>query len=91
MKIALLERNSVGEDIDISSFGDFGDLVTYPVTGPEVSERIADADIVIVNKARITRQALEKAKNLKMIQEFATGYDNIDIQACKERGIAVAN
>ncbi len=87
----MLERNSVGEDIDISSFGDFGDLVTYPVTGPEVTERIADADIVIVNKARITRQALEGAKNLKMIQEFATGYDNIDIQACKERGIAVAN
>ncbi|MBO4338078.1 MAG: D-2-hydroxyacid dehydrogenase [Lachnospiraceae bacterium] len=91
MKITVLERNSVGEDIDISSFGDFGELVTYPVTKDEVAERIADADIVVVNKARITAEALEKAPNVKMIQEFATGYDNIDIEACKTRGIAVAN
>ena len=92
MKITVLERNSVGEDIDISSFGDFGQLVTYPVTAAgEVAERLADADIAIANKAPITEAVLERATNLKLVAEFATGYDNIDIAACRQRGIAVCN
>ena len=92
MKIVVLERNSVGEDIDISAFGDFGEVVAYPVTkAAEVAERLADADIAIANKAPVTEAVLEQAPKLKLVAEFATGFDNIDIEACRKRGIAVCN
>jgi glycerate dehydrogenase len=92
MKIAVLERNSVGEDVDISLFEKLGEVVTYPVTkAGEVIERIQGADIIVVNKAPVTKEVLESAPDLKMVAEFATGYDNIDIAECEKRGIAVAN
>ena len=92
MKIVILERNSVGEDIDVSDFGQFGELVSYPVTSPDqVAERIEDADIIVVNKSPITAEVLSKARNLKMVAEFATGFDNIDVEECRRKGIAVAN
>ena len=51
MKIAVLERNSVGEDVDISLFEQLGEVVTYPVTkAGEVSERIRGADIIVNGK-----------------------------------------
>ncbi len=92
MKIAVLERNSVGEDVDISLFEQLGEVVTYPVTkAGELSERIRGADIIVINKAPITKEVLEQTDTLKMVAEFATGYDNIDIAECEKRGIAVAN
>ena len=92
MKVVVLERNSVGEDIDITPLGQFGELVCYPVTdATTVAERTKDADIVVVNKAPISKEVLEGAPSLKMVAEFATGFDNIDIAACKEKGVAVAN
>ena len=92
MKVVVLERNSVGEDIDVTPLGQFGELVCYPVTdATTVAERTKDADIVVVNKAPISKEVLEGAPNLKMVAEFATGFDNIDIAACKEKGVAVAN
>ncbi len=56
-----------------------------------VGARIADADIVITNKVRIGANELKVAKRLKLIIVAATGYDIIDLPACKKRGIAVAN
>jgi glycerate dehydrogenase len=60
-------------------------------TTGDVAGRIRDADIVVVNKVRITRDDIEQAKNLKLIAVAATGTDNIDIKACVERGIVVSN
>ncbi len=92
MKIVILERDTVGRDVDVSYFEKLGELVTYPITAPEeVAERVADADIVIANKSPLNSTTLADAMNVKMIAEFATGYDNIDIAYCKQRGIRVAN
>lgn len=92
MKIVVLERNSVGPDISIDCFGDFGELVTYPNTlDHQVSERVKDADIIIANKALLNEASLKDASNLKMVCEFATGYDNVDLAYCKSRGIRVTN
>ena len=93
MKIVILERNSVGTDIDVERFSDFGELTCYPVTvtEEEVAERIVDADIVIANKTPMNESSLKDAKNLKLICEFATGYDNVDLDYCRKRGILVAN
>ena len=92
MKIAVLERNSAGVDIEMD-YSDLGEVTYYPntVTKEEVAERIKDADVVVANKSPFCEETLRDAKNLKLICELATGYDNCDLAYCKERGIQVCN
>lgn len=91
--IVILERNSVGLDVDVSCFEQIGEVICYPntVTVEEVRERTKNADIVIANKAPMNRETLQNSSNVKLICEFATGFDNCDLIYCKERGIKVAN
>ena len=92
MKLVVLERNSVGTDIDVSSFEQFGEVTYYGNTVKEtVEEHVGDAEIVIANKAPINEETLKNCPNVKMICEFATGFDNVDLEYCKKRGIAVTN
>ena len=92
MKIVVLERAIVGMDIDISPFSELGEVTEYDRTSyEEIPERIADADIVVINKSVMDETSLKDADKLRMICEFATGYDNVDIAYCRARGIAVAN
>lgn len=93
MKIVVLERNSVGTDIEVSCLEQLGEVVYYPntVTVEEVRQRIKDADIVVANKAPLREESLKDAAGVKLICEFATGYDNVDIAYCKARGIRVCN
>lgn len=92
MKIVILERNSVGTDVSVDSLKDFGEVTIYRNTLlPEVAERVKDADIIIANKAPLNESTLKDAPNVKLICEFATGFDNVDIPYCKERGIGVCN
>lgn len=93
MKIVILERNSVGIDVSVDCIRDFGEVTVYrnTVTVEEVKERIQDADIVIANKSPLNRETLEDAKNVKLICEFATGFDNCDLAYCSSRGIKVTN
>ncbi|MEX0899391.1 MAG: 2-hydroxyacid dehydrogenase [Gammaproteobacteria bacterium] len=66
--------------------------VGYPVTrGDELHARIADAAVVLTNKIKLDRAALEAARDLKLICLAATGTNNIDLDAAAERGIAVCN
>ena len=54
MKIVFLDRKSIGDDIDLSKFESFGEVVNYDFTYPkEVPKRASDADILIVNKTLI--------------------------------------
>ncbi len=94
--IIILERNSVGTDISTDCFKDFGTVTAYSntLTPEEAGTRIADAhaDIVIANKVPINAQTLEKANgSVKLIAEFATGFDNVDLEYCSSHHIAVAN
>lgn len=93
MKIVALERNSAGTDISMECFRDFGEVIYYPntVTIEEVKDRVKEADIVIANKSPMNEETLKEAKNLKLICELATGFDNCDLTYCKSRGIKVAN
>lgn len=92
MKTVILERNSLGVDIDVSRFGDFGEVIEYPVTPVEEAEKnIGDADCVLVNKIPMNESTLGNCPNVKLILESATGVDNIDIEYCKSRGITVTN
>lgn len=92
MKLVVLERNCVGTDVDVSCFEKFGEVTYYPNTVAEnTAERMKDADIVIANKVPLNESTLKDASNVKLICLFATGYDNVDLAYCKNRGIKVAN
>ena len=92
MKLVVLERNSAGTDIDVSCFEKFGDVDYYPNTvAHNTAERVKDADIIIANKAPLNETTLKGAPNVKLICLFATGFDNVDLDYCRSRGIKVAN
>ena len=93
MKIVITDAQTVCDDkISLDSIKALGDTVVYPLcSAEELPERISDADIVICNKSQMTAEVLKGAPNLKYIGLFATGYNNIDTKAAKERGIVVCN
>lgn len=93
VKIVILERNSVGVDTPVDCFEELGEVTCYPntTTAKEVRERTKDADIIVANKARLNEESLRESPNVKLICEFATGFDNCDLAYCNSRGIKVAN
>lgn len=91
MKIRVVDSVVIG-DFDIDKFRKLGEVEVYGKTSyEELKERIKDTDIIITNKAKITREILEHANKLKLICITATGTDNIDMAACKEKGVEVKN
>ncbi len=93
VKIVILERNSVGVDTPVDCFEELGEVTCYPntTTAEEVRERTKDAVIIVANKARLNEESLKDSPNVKLICEFATGFDNCDLAYCNSRGIKVAN
>lgn len=92
MKIVVLERNSVGLDVSVEAIGKLGEMTAYPnTTAADVKEKVRDAEIIVANKAPLNEDTLKDAEKVKLICEFATGYDNVDLAYCKRRGIKVAN
>ncbi len=64
----------------------------WPDTPPELTaERLRQATVAVVNKVRITREALARAPKLKLVAVAATGVNNVDLEACREQGVAVCN
>lgn len=93
MKIAILDAATLGDDINLDIFKDFGYLEIYPITKTkeETIERVKDKHIVITNKVVIDKEVMDNAPYLKLICVAATGYNNIDINHAKQKGIAVSN
>lgn len=92
MKIVIMEANTLGKDVDLGLYQEFGDVVIYGESNPiENANRIKDADIIIVNKIPMNEEILRGAKKLKLICLTATGTNNIDFKYTKEHGISVAN
>lgn len=92
MKIVYLDAKTIGDDLDLSHISELGNVVIYPNTPQEeVKNVITDADVIIVNKLKLNESNLQYAEKLKLICITATGYDNIDIDYCKQHNIAVCN
>ena len=92
MLIKILDKAAMGDDTPFSPLYELGDVVIYDKTAPEdIKERISDAEVVIVNKVKLSESVLTSATSLRLICTFATGYDNIDVEYCKREGIAVCN
>ncbi|MDT8465064.1 D-2-hydroxyacid dehydrogenase [Alcaligenes nematophilus] len=91
-RIVFLDRETLSDSVELPQVPFKHELQVYGRTAPDqVAERIADADIVISNKVALRREHLQAAPNLKMIALAATGSDNIDLDAARERGIVVSN
>lgn len=82
----------VGDGVDLAFLRQFGEVTEYQLTPPEaVAERIADAEVVLINKVSLTAAHIAAAPRLKFIGLFATGYNNVDLAAARARGIVVCN
>lgn len=79
-------------DLDWKEFGALGNLRLYDRTPySEIVSRTGDAEVMITNKCTVDRGVLDALPRLKYIGVLATGYNNIDVAACREKGITVTN
>ena len=94
MKIVILDAATltINNDIDFSIFDRFGEVKIYDFTkDEEIPECIKDADVILCNKSSMSEKNLSGAKNLKYIGLFATGYNNVDLEYTRKKGITVCN
>ncbi len=93
MKIVVTDAATVADaDVQLDFLRQFGDVTIYELTAQQdVAARIADADMVLINKCAITAAEIAAAPNLQFVGLFATGYNNVDIAAAEARGITVCN
>ena len=93
MKIVILDGYTANPgDLSWSELEQLGQLTVYDRTRPEETvARAADAEVVLTNKVIIGRQEIAQLPRLKYIGVLATGYNVVDIQAARERGIIVTN
>ncbi len=94
MKILITDSATVvvKNDLNLDVFKQFGDVVEYDnISREDLFKEVVDCDVILSNKVVIDRDVMEKASCLKYIGLFATGYNNIDINAAREYGITVCN
>ena len=96
MKIVVLDGYTENPgDLSWAALEELGELTVYDrtsyVDAPIIAERIADAEIAVVNKTPISRETIDKCPGLKAIAVMATGYNVVDYQYAKEKGIPVMN
>ena len=92
MLIKVLDRCAMGKDLSFDIIKELGEVEIYDsTTTDELLQRVSDANVLVVNKIKISREVMAAAKQLKLVCVFATGYDNIDLVAAREMGVAVCN
>ncbi|MGB4352082.1 MAG: D-2-hydroxyacid dehydrogenase [Tissierellaceae bacterium] len=98
MDIVVLDGYTLNPgDISWDGLASLGNLKVYDRTAYDISganlivERAKDADVVFTNKTPITREILARLPKLKFIGVLATGYNVVDLEAARERGIPVSN
>ena len=92
MNIVLLDADTIGRDIDLTTFEKLGTVTVYGFSSPEeMRERVTDADVIILNKMQVNAYTLEKATHLKLVCVTATGTNNLDKEYLDKRGITWRN
>ncbi|MBQ8855590.1 MAG: D-2-hydroxyacid dehydrogenase [Bacteroidales bacterium] len=91
MKIVFLDAATMG-DVSFEPFERLGEFVSYPTSTPEQArERVADADVVMINKVLVNKELIDAAPALKLVCVAATGVNNIDVEYAASKGIPVRN
>lgn len=92
MRVVFLDRATMGPTVEITPPDFPHEWIQHDRTREDqVVERLQGANIAITNKAPIREEMLKQLPDLKMISVAATGYDVIDVAACKAAGIQVSN
>lgn len=92
MKIVILDKDTLGADVNLSPIRKLGECTEYGTTDlSKVAQRVSAAEVVVTNKIKLNESTLGSCKNVRLICVAATGYDNIDTDFCKKRGIALCN
>lgn len=93
MKIVILDAYAANPgDLSWDEFAALGELTVYDRTAQEdAAARIGDAEVVFINKVRLTDEIFAACPNLKLVSILATGYNIVDLAAAKRRGITVCN
>lgn len=96
MKMVVLDGYTLNPgDLDWGVLEPFGELTVYPssqyLSEEECIARIGNADILFVNKTKVTASMLDACPKVRYIGVLATGFDNIDVDAVRRRGIALTN
>lgn len=96
MKIVVLDGYTENPgDISWGPLEKLGEVTVYDRTSyeesPLIAERLGDADIAVINKTPISKATIDKCPNLKGIAVLATGYNVVDYDYAKEKGIPVMN
>ncbi|MDO5291985.1 MAG: D-2-hydroxyacid dehydrogenase [bacterium] len=96
MKIIVLDGITENPgDLSWSALQALGEVTVYERTSyiesPLIKERIGDAEIVVTNKTPISKETIDCCPNIKLIAVLATGYNVIDCEYAKEKGITVVN
>lgn len=92
MNITVLDAGTLGDDLSLAPLSACGTVTVFPSSPQEtLKDRLATCEVAVLNKVKITREVLADAPALRLICLTATGYDNVDLEACRERGVAVCN
>lgn len=93
MRVTILDGSAANPgDLNWKPLEIFGDVVAYDVTAYEdIVERAKGSEIVITNKTPFNEEILSQLPDLKYIGVLATGFNVVDLEACKKRGIVVTN
>ncbi len=92
MKIALLDAATIGNDHELETLTQLGDLTVFQSTSlDERLDHIADAEVVITNKVLIDRYVMEQCPKLKLVCIAATGTNNVDQEAADKHKLLVRN
>ncbi len=93
LKTVFLDYDTVSNgDLDLDPLrAAAGELVLYDSSSEKIAERIREADVVLLNKLDLTRELIFSAPRLQLIALAATGTNNIDLIAARERNVAVCN
>ena len=94
MKLVVLDSYvAVSTDLSLDCLqGLCDEMQVYDRTPPEeTAARIGSAELVLINKTVLSREVLAQCPSVRYIGLFATGYNVVDVDYCRERGIVVAN
>lgn len=90
-KIVILDAKTLGDDISLDGFKEFGELITFNTTkADDTIKNIGDANIVLTNKVVIDKNVMDNTE-IKLICITATGMNNVDLEYAAQKGIVVKN
>ena len=86
MKIVFLDAKTMGNDVNLEAFKEFGEFTTYSTTSKKQTvEHIGNSQVVLTNKVVIDSDVMDSCPQLRLICITATGTNNVDLDYAKKK------